>query len=388
MSSSDETLLTGYSGRLFVSLSLGWLGLQFGRQLLPPLLPAIIDGLSISPFQAGFALTVTWGASALVQYLGGRLADGLSRKTVLVASLALMLSGLATLSNTWSYAALLAGGALLGTGMGPYLITARTLTSDLFERARGRALGAQQAIGICGSVLAGGVAAVVLEVASWRVAFLPVIGVLAVVAVLLHRWSAEPYVVARVRLSPWPSMRRVFGTPAVRHVVVVYALFAFAWQGVLSFLPTFLQAEKGFSAGLASLCFAGVFVVGVPVAPTAGSLSDSLDRVGVGAAALFVSGGGLVGLVLLDGRALVVGSVVVFAVGVMAYPSVLQAYLMDVFPDDSRGTDFGTFRTVYVGVASSAPASVGFLAETAGFDAAFSVLVASLVLGGLVLVGR
>jgi sugar phosphate permease len=120
----------------------------------------------------------------------------------------------------------------------------------------------------------------------------------------------------------------------------------------------------------------------------AGGLSDSLDRVGVGAAALFVSGGGLVGLVLLEGRALVVGSIVVFAVGVMAYPSVLQAYLMDVFPDDSHGTDFGTFHTVYVGVASGAPASVGFLAENDGFDAAFSVLVASLVLGGLILVGR
>jgi MFS family permease len=228
VSSSHAGLLTGYSGRLFVSLSLGWLGLQFGRQLLPPLLPAIIDGLSISPFQAGLALTVTWGASALVQYLGSRLADGLSSKTVLVASLVLMLSGFATLSNTRSYAALPTGGALLGTGMGPYLITARTLTSDLFEQARGKALGAQQAIGICGSVLAGGVAAVAFEAASWRVAFLPVVGVFAVVVVLLHRWSAEPYVVARVRLSPRPSMRGVFGTPTVRHVVVVYALFAFA----------------------------------------------------------------------------------------------------------------------------------------------------------------
>ena len=76
---AEERLLTGYSGRLFVIVTLGILVVTMGRRLLPPLLPEVIGSLGITTFGAGVVLSVFTVVRAGAQYPGGRYADGLSR---------------------------------------------------------------------------------------------------------------------------------------------------------------------------------------------------------------------------------------------------------------------------------------------------------------------
>lgn len=86
---AEERLLSGYAGRLFVILTLGFFVITMGRRLLPPLLPEIIETLGTTSFGAGIVLSVFTVVRAGAQYPGDRYADQLSRKTVLVASFAL-----------------------------------------------------------------------------------------------------------------------------------------------------------------------------------------------------------------------------------------------------------------------------------------------------------
>ncbi len=367
-----ERLLTGRAGRVSITLALGLFGINIARQALPPLLPEIIAELAITPSTAGFALTVMWGTFALLQYPAGRLSDRLSRRTVLVVALLFALLAAWTLLSVRFYLMLLLGTALLGAGAGAYIVSMRALLSDLYVEKRGQAFGINQAAGNIGSAVAAGIAVVVLSIATWQTAFLPVIVLLVGAMLGLHRWSREPYVVARVELDVIGGIRRVFGTSEMRWLVASYTLVILTWNGVLGFLPTFLQAEKAFSPTLAGASFALPYLVGIVAMPYAGGLSDRFDRLRVGAIAAGLSGLGLAVVTFAGSVPVILLGVVVFAAGLMAYPTVMQAHLMDAFPADDMGGNFGAFRTVYMFIASLGPTYIGLAAERLSYVFAFA----------------
>jgi MFS family permease len=373
----EERLLRGYSGRMFALVALGTLVANLGRQALPPLLPAIIEGLAITPAAAGFALTLMRICFAILQYPSGRVADAVSRKIAIVGGLGVMIAAFIVLARVPSYPVFLLSTALLGVGSAFFFVSERVLLSDLFVAKRGRAFGLNSAISRIGSILAAGLAAVALSVGSWQTAFVPVVGLLIAVVAAFHLLSREQYgtrellrmggAVGRIR----ETVGRVFGTPQVRWLVAAYTLIIFAWEGVLGFLPTFLQVSKGFSPGFASGGFAALFAVGVVVQPLSGTLSDRWDRRLVAGSATLVSIIGLAILIVAASFTAILVGIVLYAAGLMAFTPVLQAYLMDIFPDTSKGGDLGAFKTVYEGLSSVGPTYVGVVAGLGSYTLAF-----------------
>jgi hypothetical protein len=122
----------------------------------------------------------------------------------------------------------------------------RTITADLFVAKRAQVFGFQGAFGQLGSASGAGVATLVLSVATWRSAFLPIAGFFIIIGAVSHRWSNQPYVVKWVSIDVVDTGRRVFGDTVIRRTLVTYVLFIFMWQGVLRFLPIYLQTEKIF----------------------------------------------------------------------------------------------------------------------------------------------
>ncbi|WP_142856950.1 MFS transporter [Salinigranum halophilum] len=379
----EERLVTGYSGRLLLAVSVGWGLIQSGRLVISPLLPAISTDLGLSSTRAGAAISVLWGLYALLQYPSGRLSDRLSRKTLLVGGLGLLCVGFGTLATAPTYLAFLVGAAVVGLGAGLYPTPARGLVSDLFVTRRGQAFGLHTASGDLGGVVAAGLATLVLAVATWRAAFLPVVVVIVAVAVALHRWNHEPYVVGRVDMAVADTGRRLLGEPRLRWLLVSYSLYAFTWQSMVGFLPTYLQVSKGFSPSLANTGFAALFVVGAVAKPTAGAVGDAVSRSLLAATVLLAAAATLVVLVVATSPAVVLAAVVVFALGLMAFPPVMQAHLMDSFPTDSMGGDLGAMRTVYIGLGALGPTVVGATADAYDFTLAFSGLVGCLLVSSL-----
>ena len=379
----EERLVTGYSGRLLLAVSVGWGLIQSGRLVISPLLPAISTDLGLSSTRAGAAISVLWGLYALLQYPSGRLSDRLSRKTLLVGGLGLLCVGFGTLATAPTYLVFLVGAAVVGLGAGLYPTPARGLVSDLFVTRRGQAFGLHTASGDLGGVVAAGLATLVLAVATWRSAFLPVVVVIVAVAVALHRWNHESYVVGRVDMAVADTGRRLLGEPRLRWLLVSYSLYAFTWQSMVGFLPTYLQVSKGFSPSLANTGFAALFVVGAVAKPTAGAVGDAVSRSLLAATVLLAAAATLVVLVVATSPAVVLAAVVVFALGLMAFPPVMQAHLMDSFPTDSMGGDLGAMRTVYIGLGALGPTVVGATADAYDFTLAFSGLVGCLLVSSL-----
>jgi MFS family permease len=330
-----ERLVTGYAGRLLMACSLGWVGLSVGRFALAPMLPAIIEDLAVTRFEAGVALSALWGFYALTQYPGGRLSDELSRKTPLVAGLCLLLAGFGLFAVAADYVTFVVGASIVGVGAGAFSTPTKALLTDLFAARRGQAFGVQTAASDAGGAISSSVAVAALAVATWQTAFLPVLALVAAALVMVHAWSREPYAVGRVDVDLVVTARRLVANTRIRNLTLAYSLFSFAWQGATGFLPAFLQAEKGFSPGLASAAFAALFVVGIVVKPVAGGLGDRTTHATVSATALAVGTVGLASLIALSAAPLVVGAVVVFSAGFMAFPPAMQTFLMQTFPDAS-----------------------------------------------------
>lgn len=371
---------------MFLLIAGGMLVANLGRQALPPLLPSIIDGLAITPAAAGFALTMMRVSFAICQYPSGRIADTVSRSTAILTGFIGLAIGFIVLTQVPAYWVFLTGTILIGVGFAFFSVSSRVVLSDLFISKRGRAFGVNSAISRTGSILAAGLAVGALAVATWQFTFLPVIGLMIVLIVAFHLTTREAYNLSKLQdiSRPGGQLRetasRVFGTPQVRWLVVSYTLVIFAWEGAISFLPTYLQATKGFTPEFASGGFAVLFVVGIVVQPLSGTLSDRWDRRLIAGMATVLSLVGLVGLVVAETIPVIILSIVVYAAGLMAYTPVLQAYLMDIFPDSSKGGDLGAFKTVYEGLSSVGPTYVGVMAGVASYTVAFSGFIVCLLI--------
>jgi len=383
-SATEETLLSGYSGRLLLAASVGWSMVQGGRLVLSPLVPAVRADLALSNTQIGLVFTVMWGVYAVLQYPSGRFSDRLSRKPLVVGGLLITAAGLSILGAAPSYPVFLLAAVVTGFGAGLFPTAARALISDLFVDKRGQAFGLHTGMGDTGGIIAAVLATAVVAV-TWRLAYPPVVVVLVLVALAVHRWDREPYTVGWVDLGVRETLGRLFGDPTIRRLLVAYVLFSVTWQSAVAFLPSFLRFSKGLPPEVANASFGALFVIGALVKPPSGWFGDRYGRARVAAVSMLGGGVGLAAAVASGWRPAVVLAIAVFAVGLMAYPPVIQAALMDAFPDESMGGDLGGFRSVYIGVASVGPTIVGAVADQAGFEMGFVLLVVCMLLSGVLL---
>jgi predicted MFS family arabinose efflux permease len=353
--------------------------------LLPPLLPAIIEDLSISAFLAGSALTIFRIARASMEYPSGRLADQLSRTTVLLVCISLVILGVLLLSQALSYLVYVLGVTLFGFGLGLYSPASRALLSDVFVEKRGRAFGIHFMGSDISGVAATGVAVVVLSIGTWRSAFLPLAVGLVFLLILFYFYSREPIRINSVELGVRDTVGRLSKDPTLRWMLVVYSLFVMASSGVISFLPTFLMEVHDFSFVYASSAFALVYGVGVVTKPISGFLSDVWRRPPVAGGNLVMAACGLGIIAFAPARAIAIGGVLLYAIGQRGVPPALQAFLMDRFPDGSMGGDLGAMRTIYMMVGSLGPGYTGLVASTLGFVPAYTSMILFFFAGGLIL---
>jgi MFS family permease len=376
---SEEHLVTGYSGRLLVLLALGTMTTNAITLVFAPLLQTIIDALSISPSKAGFALTLLAGLRAVCRFPGGRFADRLSHKTVLVISLGLLAIGSALIIPLQTYRSLLVGAATIGAGAGLYQTATASQLSALFVERRGQAFGVYEASITLGGLLASGLAAVALALAMWRAPFVLLFGLFVGLLILLHVHSEESYALHTVDLGVKGIRMRLLNDPALRILLLSASVFSFVWQGALNFLPTFIQETKDVSPTLASYLLGLFFVIGIGSTLSAGTLGDRFGHLLIAFIATIFSSFGLVILIISTSLFITTVAVVVFAVGLTAFWPMMTTSIMNIVPDSDQGGDYGALSTVFVAVGSIGPFYVGFAAERASYLFAFSGFLPCLV---------
>jgi len=370
---------------MLLVLALGWATLQGGRFLLPPLLPPITAEFSLSSGAAGLALTAFGLVYAVTQYPSGTYSDSLSRATLILPGFLVLLVGFVLTGLSPTAAVFVLALLALGAGKGLFASPSRALLGDLFTNTRGRALGIYSAGTDLGGLLAAGLAAFVLATTVWRVAFVPVVLVLAAVTALFVVWNRDAYTIKRVPLTPSETLRRILATPAQRERLLAYSLFYFVVGGLTNFYPLLLVENGGFSAARASGVFALLFAVGIVVKPTAGEVSDRYPRLLVSILSLLIGAAGLAIIILGASLPAVVLGTVLASIGYKTQFPIADAAVIEAAPEGSVGGDLGAARAVFLTANALGPGFVGLVADAADFAVAFWILAGTLVLAAAVL---
>ncbi len=371
---TDERTYFGYSERILLLVGAGTLATHLGWFVLSPLLPSIIAELDISATQGGIALSLLTLFAAISRYPGGKLSDELSEKTVIAFGLGISLFGVVALAKSPNYPLFVLGVVLLGIGLGTYVPSSVVQISELFHTKQGRALGLNNAASNLGGICASGLASLVLLVGPWRLAFVPIIGMLLVLLLLWHVWNRDTYQLRGFEIRFRKVVKRLLFSQQIRLVIVIVALLAFVWNGALSFLPVFLESERGFSVQLASLAFGSIFALGIFTTPLTGAAGDKFGYLRTLLVLICCCIVGLLVIITATNVSAVILGILVFAVGLTGYLPVATAYLMDILDDAKKGGDYGMIGAINMGIGSAGPTYVGVVGDTFHFTAAYTGL--------------
>ncbi|MEV7866615.1 MFS transporter [Streptomyces sp. NPDC088124] len=341
--------------------------------LLSFTLPEIRADLGLTTTQGGLLATATLLGIGVSSLTVGWLADNYGRKRALMVSLAVFGVFTAAILVVDSFTMFLVLRFVAGLGLGGVWGAVSTYVVETWPAAqRGRAVAFVLSSFSIGGVVAAALSGALLP--DWRLAFfIGGVGVVIplVVVGLFFRESAE-----WVEQKTTPvKVTEIFAPELRRNTVLgatVASLAMFGAWGASTWLPTYLQADKGIPAATVAV-FMTVLNLGMFVGYNVFGLIS--DRIGHKYALVLSLAGVALTLplyvVAADRTTLLwLGPMFAFFA---AYAGVFGVYMGELFPTRVRMTGAGFAYNVGRGVSAFAPLTLGVLAVNVGFGAGLLV---------------
>ena len=386
--------------RALVAASLGWALDAFDVMLFSLTLASVIAELGLTKAQAGALGSVTLLGGAAGGLIFGHVADRFGRTKAMIASVLLysIFTAACGLSqNVWQFAVFR---ALLGLGMGGEWASGAALVSETWPaKHRGRALGFMQSSWAIGFAAAALVVGFVLPRWGWRAVFF--VGILpAFFTLWVRRNVDEPEVWKATRglaqadrsaATRGQRFRDIFRGRMLRLTIAVTFMNAcalFAWWGLNGWVPAYLSlppAQGGLGLGTETMSW---FIVAMQVGMwlgyvTFGYVSDAIGRKRVYVTYLVVASLllPLYGSMTIPVVLLLLGPFVAFFG--TGFFSGFGAVTAEIYPTTIRATAQGFTYNLGRIASAAAPFTVGTLATSRGFSAAFTVAGAAYLLGAI-----
>lgn len=238
---------------ILLSAILGYVTDGYNLLIITFVLPSITKDLAISASQAGLIVTLQLIASILGGALFGRFADARGRKSALFWSIALFSLGALLSAFAWGYTSLLLARLIAGIGLGGEWGVGMALFNEAWTKHRGLGAAVIQSAMPIGSLLAGVVAARIVEASGaggWRLTLatgcLPI-----VLCVVIRIWMPESKVWLRSKRET-PRGHGRTDSSVVRQLLMAtnrrkwllgFGLvlgYMVSYYGVTSWMPTFI----------------------------------------------------------------------------------------------------------------------------------------------------
>lgn len=258
--------------------------------LLAPLAPSYRELLGLAPLQVSVLVAVPALAGSLGRIPVGALTDRYGGRIMFALLSYAVVVPVLFLAVAESYAALLAGGLLLGLAGASFAIGVPFVSRWVAPERRGFALGIYGA-GNIGSAISGFVSPVITERFGRPAAYLVVAAALVAVGTVMLLFARDapgrPAVGGGSFLSRFASALRL---PVARDLAAIYAVTFGGFVAFGSYLPIFLVEVYELSTPDAARRAAGFVVLATLARPAGGWLSDRVPPANVLLGALAVVG--------------------------------------------------------------------------------------------------
>lgn len=365
------------AGRV-LSVTTGHLTHDTFQAFISPLLPLLIEKLSITRAAAGSLMLFAQGPS-LIQPFIGRLADRVNLRFVIILAPAFTATAMSLIGIAPTYAWLALFLTIAGTSSAVFHSVGPVIAGNL----SGKRLGAGMSIWMVGGelgrmlgplLIVSVVTAFSLEVSIWVMT----VGWLASIILffLLRNIEIQSPPQAE-KVQDWQAALREMA-PVMMPLVMLVVTRALMMVAMQVFLPTYLT-EVGaglWLAGASLAIFEAATIVGTLLG---GSMSDHLGRRQVLMIAMVTVPVLMLAFLRSDGW---MRLVLLFAIGLMAGPAtpVVLAIVQESFPEH-RSFANGIYMSASFVIRSLASVLLGALGDWFGLGAAFTVSALALVLG-------
>jgi FSR family fosmidomycin resistance protein-like MFS transporter len=362
---SDQDFQTGK----ILALSIGHFIHDVYSSFLSPLLPLLIEKLSMSLTQAGFLSTVMQLPALLNPYIGA-MADRISVRYFVILAPALTAVPMSLIGMAPSYAVLLILLFVAGISVSVFHVPAPVMVSELSAARKGRGMsffmtGGEMARTVGPLVAVGAVAVFGLE------DFYPVMifGLLSTVWLYFQfRTAPVKKVSSKHKLSIRETWRNL--SFVLLPLTAIMVTRGFMHASMTAFLPTYIKMETGnlWLAGIALTVFEAAGVAGVL---TAGSLSDWFGRrqtllISLLGAPLFLF------LFTLSGGWLRVLALIVTGFTLLSTTPVMLALVQENARQAPAAAN-GFFMMISFMARSAVVVVVGFIADRIGLNATYLI---------------
>jgi len=345
--------------------------------LLPALIPLLKGELgnygTLGLLASLVFLFYGWGSFPV-----GFLADRVSKKLIISASMALcgVSAILVSLSHSLPVTALAL--VLLGIGASLYHPPGYASMALLSMEMRGRYMGIMGLGGDLGMAISFITTTAIGSYLGWRNAFLAwgVLGVLMAVVDMMTIIDETVHVDPSVaRLGYVDTLRRMFATDHLKNLVLVSVIVVCSgalWNGVSAFILVYINEVKGVGLLIAGGLSTLKYTIGAFGNILGGELSDKLGR-----RKILLFGFGLFTISLLvltiapGNLPLMFLMVAVLGFSFFITQSPMNALIGDVSHKDTVGVTYGVNFSIKYGIGSFAPAIAGYLASQYSMDYVF-----------------
>lgn len=377
-----------YWKTIVFTFCLGWTVIWIYRSMLSPVYGAI-QGTIGEQTKAAMGLISScyfFGYTAL-QIPSGALVDRFGQKRILIPGFLVFAVGAFLISQATTLTAIYIGSVLAGVGCGCYYGAAFSLTA---EHVPPEKKGVSTAIVNSGSAI-GMIIGMTLSsylVNSLNLPWQVMVTISTVLILLMVVWYA---VALRDNMADKKNLRAADSAPksevkndaaaersskgdglwSIRNIAC-YALYfttCYSYYMIVTWLPNFLQTERGIEGGLVGVVVSMISVTAIPGALWFSHLSDKRrDRKANIILFLEVSAFVLVAISMLAPNAIVLSIILLLygLLGKMAVDPVLISYITDHAEAKNTATTLGTFN--FFGMASSvvAPWLTGVIMDSTG----------------------
>ena len=368
-----------YWKKIVVVMSLGWVAIWIYRTVLTPIYPEIQASLgNVSNAEIGAIASFYFLAYCGMQIPCGILVDKLGQKIMLMCGFSLFIIGTLSIANAGNLTLIYIGS----------LLERRALANAIINS--GSAIG--MGIGLIGSSILVKSMHMAWQNVLFIVAAILVV-MLCVFTLVIRRKLKEPAVaenkpgaaaaapVAEEKSAPLFS-------PLLCSVYFLYFCTCYGYYLIVTWLPSYLQTERGFDGGAIGFASALVAVVGVPGALFFSHLSDKFrdSKVKVILGLEIVAAAMLMFTVLSPNTTMLMISLVLYGLlGKMAVDPILISFVSEQASAKTLGRAFSLFNFFGMSSAVVAPTLTGFISDLTGSKEISFVMSAGLVITGTIL---
>lgn len=366
-------------------LFLGWSLGNLDRYIMNYAVVSITGDLQLDASSTGIILSAFFLGYAIMQIPGGWLADKFGAKRVLLMAVITwsIFTGLTAIA--WSLTAMIVIRFLFGIGEGGFQPSSSKIIATIFPKEeRGRAMSIMLTSGGIVSLIVPLLAAYLLGTIGWRMMFIIIGAIGAIIAFLYWKYIQLPQDEAATAGSENTTnkvnFKELLKTPLMWNLIIAYfCIYAVNW-GLVSWIPTYLQKNRGLdlmSIGWAQTIPAITTIIGVY---GSGYIIDKLpkgmEKV-LGSISCAVIGLLLYLMFTAKTVTLFIGYQTVVSIFIAFVITLLPVIVLKKLPSSITGSAMGIANTGGQLAGFVTPMAIGFMVDAfnGSFDAAFWMLI-------------